>query len=69
MSTASITATVPTVPSLISGPDRLTALLSHQQVDDSAVAHSCIVDIDATVKWDQCNPSQLIRILEGCGQS
>ncbi|KAI5783423.1 hypothetical protein FPQ18DRAFT_310519 [Pyronema domesticum] len=49
-----------------SGPHGLTEVLSHQQAVDSAVTSGII---DATVKWDQRNPSQLIRVLEGCGQS
>jgi hypothetical protein len=49
-----------------SGTHRLTEVLSHQQAVISAVASGII---NATVKWDQRNPSQLIRVLEGCGQS
>jgi hypothetical protein len=49
-----------------SGPGRLTEVLSHQQAVDSAVSGGII---DATVKWDMRNPSQLIRVFEGCGQS
>jgi hypothetical protein len=49
-----------------SGPGRLTEVLSHQQAVDSAVASGIM---DATVKRDMRNPSQLIRVPEGCGQS
>jgi hypothetical protein len=49
-----------------SGPGRLTEVLSAAQVMDSAIANGVV---RTTVKWDGTNPGDLVRVLEGCGQS
>jgi hypothetical protein len=49
-----------------SGPGRLTEVLSAAQAVDSAIANGVV---STTVKWDGRNPRDLVRVLEGCGQS